>query len=161
MCHAYKWLCAPRGVAFLAVSAELQARLRPIHAAWYAGEDPWQSCYGSSFPLASGARRFDVSPAWQAFVGASPALALFASLDAATVQKHATQLADHFRTRMGLPRRDIDSAIVTWADPGAVDLAALTAAGIRASGRSGRARVAFHVFNDERDVEDALRALGR
>ncbi|WP_141932436.1 aminotransferase class V-fold PLP-dependent enzyme [Microbacterium sp. SLBN-146] len=161
VCHAYKWLCAPRGVAFLAVSAELQTRLRPIHAAWYAGEDPWQSCYGSSFALASDARRFDVSPAWQAFVGAAPALALFAGLDAARVHAHTTHLATLFRTRMGLARPAIDSAIVTWDDPGAADLAALTASGIRASGRSGRARVAFHVFNDERDVDDALRALGR
>lgn len=161
VCHTYKWLCAPRGVAFLAVSAELQARLRPIHAGWYAGEDPWQSCYGSSFPLAYDARRFDVSPAWQAFVGAAPALALFASLEMAHVHGYTTGLADLFRTRMRLPRPTVDSAIVTWDDHGAVDLARLTAAGIRASGRSGRARVAFHVFNDERDVDDALRALGR
>ena len=35
------------------------------------------------------------------------------------------------------------------------------AAGITASGRAGRARVAFHVWNDDEDVELAASALGR
>ena len=50
---------------------------------------------------------------------------------------------------------------MTWADPDGSDLARLAAAGIVASGRAGRARVAFHVFNDEDDVGAALAALGR
>ena len=62
---------------------------------------------------------------------------------------------------MGLPAPERASAIVTWADPDGCDLARLTAAGITASGRAGRARVAFHVFNDEADVDLALAALGR
>jgi len=161
VCHAYKWLCAPRGVAFLAVGADLQREMRPIAAGWYAGADPWISCYGGEFDLADDARRFDVSPAWQAFVGAEPALALFASLDSAAVWKHTTGLATEFRTRMGLPLPERPSAIVTWDDPDGCDLARLTLAGIAASGRSGRARVGFHVFNDAEDVELALHALGR
>ncbi len=80
ICHAYKWLCAPRGVSFLAVSERLAKSMTPLFAGWYAGQDPWTSCYGSDVTLASDARRFDVSPAWQAFVGAEPALDLFASL---------------------------------------------------------------------------------
>ena len=44
VCHAYKWLCAPRGVAFLTVSPSFQEILTPVHAGWYAGEDIWQSC---------------------------------------------------------------------------------------------------------------------
>ncbi|ERK70936.1 hypothetical protein N136_02723, partial [Leifsonia aquatica ATCC 14665] len=39
--------------------------------------------------------------------------------------------------------------------------AALTAAGLRASGRAGRARVAFHLWNSPDDVRTALHALGR
>lgn len=161
VCHAYKWLCAPRGVAFLAVSEEFRATLRPVHAGWYAGSDPWTSCYGHDVQLAADAGRFDTSPAWQAFVGAEPALALFAGLDAADVHAHTTGLATAFRERLGLPRDQRASAIVTWADPDGCDLARLTAAGITASGRDGRARVAFHVFNDETDVDRAVAALGR
>lgn len=161
ICHAYKWLCAPRGVSFLALSDRLIARMSPASAGWYAGDDPWSSCYGAVINLAPGARRFDVSPAWQAFVGAQPALELFASLDASGVYAHTTGLASAFRDGFGLADPTRPSAIVTWDDPDGTDLARLTAAGITASGRAGRARVAFHVFNDADDVELALAALRR
>ncbi|WP_194411353.1 aminotransferase class V-fold PLP-dependent enzyme [Microbacterium cremeum] len=161
ICHAYKWLCAPRGVSFLALSDRLMARMSPTSAGWYAGDDPWSSCYGPDIDFAPDARRFDLSPAWQAFVGAAPALELFASLDAADAYAHTTGLAAAFRDGLGLAGPARPSAIVTWDDPDGTDLARLTTAGITASGRAGRARVAFHVFNDAEDVELALTALGR
>ena len=161
ICHAYKWLCAPRGVSFLTVSERLAKEMPPLYAGWYAGQDPWSSCYGHEVDLASDAKRFDVSPAWQAFVGAEPALAMFAALDSYELYAHATGLASRFRTGMGLPAPERVSAIVTWSDPDGCDLARLTSAGIVASGRAGRARVAFHLFNDDSDVERALGALGR
>lgn len=161
ICHAYKWLCAPRGVSFLTVSERLAADMPPLFAGWYAGQDPWSSCYGHEVQLASDATRFDVSPAWQAFVGAEPALEMFASLDPQELYAHAVGLASRFRRRMNLPGPQRPSAIVTWSDPEGCDLARLTAAGIVASGRAGRARVAFHLFNDDRDVDLALEALGR
>jgi selenocysteine lyase/cysteine desulfurase len=148
-------------VAFFAVSEEFAHDIPPRLAGWYAGIDPWSSCYGAEVRLADDARRFDVSPAWQAFVGAEPALELFASLDPAALHDHATGLAQAFSAGMGLEPPTRLSAIVTWADPDGSDLTRLADAGITASGRAGRARVAFHVFNDERDVRAALTALGR
>ncbi len=158
ICHAYKWLCAPRGVSFLALSERLAADIPPLFAGWYAGADPWSSCYGHEVELATDATRFDVSPAWQAFIGAEPALALFSSLDPQHLRDHAIGLAARFREGMGLPAPQRESAIVTWADPEGCDLARLHAAGITASGRAGRARVAFHLFNDDVDVDLALTA---
>jgi selenocysteine lyase/cysteine desulfurase len=160
VCHAYKWLCAPRGVSFLTVSPRLQSDMPALFAGWYAGADPWTSCYGGDVELAPDATRFDASPAWQAFVGAEPALALFAAVDPEMLHDHATGLARGFRERLGLAAPARESAIVTWTDPDGADLARLSRAGITASGRAGRARVAFHVFNDEDDVELAVRALG-
>jgi selenocysteine lyase/cysteine desulfurase len=160
VCHAYKWLCAPRGVSFLTVSDRLAARMTPVNAGWYAGDDPWASCYGGEVELAPDARRFDVSPAWQAFVGAAPALELFAALDPFELHAHATGLAAAFRAGLGIREPERASAIVTWDDHDGSELARLSSAGITASGRSGRARVAFHVFNDEDDVDLALAALG-
>lgn len=159
ICHAYKWLCAPRGVCFFTVTPDFADELIPLHAGWYAGEDPWTSCYGPSAPLAGSARRFDVSPAWQAVAGAAPALELFADADMRAVREHDVELADAFAAGLRLESRG--SAIVTWKDAMGADLRALTQAGIVASGRAGRARVAFHVWNDESDVDRALRALGR
>jgi selenocysteine lyase/cysteine desulfurase len=159
VCHTYKWLCAPRGVAFLVLADDFAATLTPLHAGWYAGENPWAACYGTDATLARSARRFDVSPAWQAMVGAEPALAMFADADPAALHARVTGLASDFRTRLGLPEPLRASPIVTWPDPAGADLARLTSAGVAASGRRGNARIAFHVFNDEADVELAATAL--
>lgn len=160
VCHAYKWLCAPRGVAFLALNQQMRDECRPVQAGWYAGEDPWTSCYGTDAQLATSARRFDVSPAWQAFAGAAPILGRFAETDAGSTFSYVTALAARFRDRCGLPQPALASAIVTWPDATGDALARLRRADVTASGRAGRARVGFHIFNDDRDVEAAARALG-
>lgn len=157
VCHAYKWLCSPRGVAFLTMTPEFQELLTPLQAGWYAGDSVWQSCYGPNMALASTARRFDVSPAWPAWVGAEPAIRMFAGLDIAEVWALASGLGDQLCDALGIPQQH--QAIVTWADPDRTDLDKLVAAGIRASGRAGRLRAAFHLWNDQRDVEAVVRAL--
>lgn len=159
VCHAYKWLSAPRGAAFAAFSPRAVDELTPLTAGWYSGADPWASCYGPELHLADGARRFEVSPAWHAWAGAEPALAFAASLDLEGVRAHDVGLANAFRAELGLEASD--SAIVSWPDPDGCALAALTSAGLVASGRAGRARVAFHLWNDEEDVALAAAALGR
>lgn len=148
--HAYKWLGAPRGVAFMTVSAEAQGWLRPTQAGWYAGADVWSSCYGPTMTLADDARRFDVSPVWQAWPGAVAALRHVASLDMASVWRHGAGLADRLADALGATRQS--RALMTVPDPTGERLASLTAAGITASGRAGRLRLAFHHWNDESDV---------
>jgi selenocysteine lyase/cysteine desulfurase len=157
VCHSYKWLCAPRGVAFLTLSVAFQAMLRPLQAGWYAGDDVWQSCYGPEMALAPDARRFDVSPAWQAWVGAEHSIALFAGLDIASVWDLTSGLGDQLCDDLGIPQQH--QAIVTWADPERLDLERLSAAGIRVSGRAGRLRAAFHLWNTEQDVADVRSAM--
>lgn len=148
--HAYKWLCAPRGVAFATVSDVALDRLRPVQAGWYAGADVWSSCYGPTMRLSDDARRFDVSPAWPAWPGAVAALRHVASMDAASSWRHATRLTDQLADVLGAPRSG--QAITTFPDPDGAALGALTAAGVTASGRAGRLRLAFHLWNDEEDV---------
>ena len=157
VCHTYKWLCAPRGVAFLTLSEEFDALLTPLQAGWYAGDDVWQSCYGPNMDLAKTARRFDVSPAWQAWIGAEQSIGLFAGLDMAEVWERASGLGDALCDALGIPQQH--QAIVSWPDASGSDLGKLIGAGIRASGRAGRLRASFHLFNDERDVESVVRAL--
>jgi selenocysteine lyase/cysteine desulfurase len=157
VCSAYKWLCAPRGAAFLTVRPAAAARLRPVHAGWYAGESVWESVYGPQMHLAADARRFDVSPAWLAWVGAAAGLALIAAADLETVRRHDLALADAFRAGVGLA--PAPSPVVALPDAGGRLRAALEAAGCVVAGRAGKVRLSFHVWNDEADVDRAVEAL--
>jgi selenocysteine lyase/cysteine desulfurase len=155
VCAAYKWLMAPRGVAFCYLAPELRERIRPLQAGWYAGQDVHQSYYGPPLRLADSARRFDTSPAWFSFVGAAPAIELLNEIGIEAVRAHNVRLARRFLTGLGLPPSD--SAIVSVAHPGAAQR--LAAAGVRAGVRAGRARLSFHLYTTEADVDRALEAL--
>ncbi|HVV09540.1 aminotransferase class V-fold PLP-dependent enzyme [Amycolatopsis sp.] len=150
----YKWLLSPRGSAWLAVHPRALERGTPVAAGWYAGEDRWEALYGMPLRLAEGARRYDLSPVWFAHLGAAAALPYLASLDLKAVRDHCAGLADSLLNGLGLPPRG--TAIVSFdADP-----ARLAAAGIRAGVRAGKARVGFHLYNTESDVERVLHAMG-
>lgn len=157
VCHTYKWLCSPRGVAFLTLSDRFAKLLTPLQAGWYAGEDVWRSTYGPAMALATDARRFDVSPAWQAWIGAEQSLALFAGLDMDEVWAKASGLGDALCDALGIPQQH--QAIVSWPDSSGEDLGKLISAGVRASGRAGRLRASFHLWNDESDVDMVVQAL--
>jgi selenocysteine lyase/cysteine desulfurase len=152
---AYKWLLAPRGTAFTVVRPDVLADLRPTAPGWYAGDDVPTSYYGGPVRLAPDARRLDVSPAWLCWAGTAPALQVLLDVGVQRVHEHDVALANAFRHRLGLPASD--SAIVSLGtDPGS-----LRAAGVRCAGRAGRTRLAFHLYNDEDDVDLAARALAR
>ena len=157
VCHTYKWLCAPRGVAFLTLSESFDALLTPLQAGWYAGDDVWQSCYGPQMELATSARRFDVSPAWQAWIGAEQSIGLFAGLELAEVWDHTSGLGDALCDALGIPQQH--QAIVSWPDASGSDLGKLIAAGIRASSRAGKLRASFQLWNNDEDVASVARAL--
>ncbi len=158
VCAAYKWLCCPRGVAFSTYSDRALAQLRPVNAGWYAGESIWDSCYGPAMQLAANARRFDVSPAWLAWVGAVPALRHAASLTA-TEQTHGARLADQLRAALDLPGQG--RPVLALPDLDGVRAAALADSGCVVAARAGRVRISFHLWNTEEDVERATAALTR
>lgn len=159
VCHAYKWLSAPRGTAFLTVRAGLENEPRPLAAGWCSADDVWASCYAGHTPLSAGAGRFDVSPAWPVIGGTEVALREQLALDPAQVHAHDLGLANAARDLLGLTPGN--SAIVTWADPDGRDLAAMTQGGITASGRAGNARISFHLWNTTEDIELLGRVLSR
>lgn len=158
VCGGYKWLCQPRGTTYLTVRPEVTERIRPVHAGWYAGESRWDSTYGPEMHLASDARRFDVSPAWFAWVGAVPALELLTEIGVETVHDHDVRLADLLRTRLGLPVAG--RAVVAMPDPDGSAATALRAAGCTVASRAGNVRLGLHAWNTEADVDLAARALG-
>ncbi len=155
VCAAYKWLMSPRGTAFMAITEEWLEEVVPHAAGWYAGEDVHASYFGPPLRLASDARRLDVSPAWFAWTGTEPALALVEELGVEAIHAHDVGLANAFREGLGLPPGD--SAIV-MVDTDA-DAERLAQAGIMAAVRNGRLRTSWHVYNTREDVERALEVL--
>lgn len=153
--HTYKWLLSPRGAALMAVRPERLEALVPIHAGWWAAENPLGDYYGPPLRLAESARKLDSSPAWFSWVGTAPALELLERIGVERIHEHDVGLANGFRTGMGLEPGD--SAIVSVdVEDGA---AKLERAGIRAAVRAGGLRVSFHLYNTEDDVDAALAAL--
>ena len=151
----YKWLCSPRGTAWLALGERLLERVAPLHASWYAGADVHGSYYGPPLRLARETRRLDTSPAWFSWVGCAPALELIAAVGVEAINEHDVGLANRFRAGLGLPPSD--SAIVSTDVPGAHEK--LERAGIRAAPRAGSLRASFHLSTSEADVDAALDAL--
>jgi len=154
-CAAYKWLMSPRGTAFMVVKDELAATMNPDQAGWYAAANPLTDQFGPPLRLAPTARRFDTSPAWFSWVGTEPALKLINEIGVETIHEHDLKLANRFREGLGQPPGN--SAIVTSEIEDAP--ARLAKAGIMAAARAGRLRASFHVYNTERDVDEALSAL--
>lgn len=154
-CAGYKWLCSPRGTAYLTLSEELLERVKPLHAGWFGGEDIHSSYYGAQLRLATTARRLDTSPAWFSWVGAAPTVALLNEIGIEVIHDHDVSLANRFRAGLGMEPGD--SAIVATNLPDAEQR--LERAGIRAAVRAGSLRASFHVYTTEADVDAALDAL--
>jgi selenocysteine lyase/cysteine desulfurase len=157
VCSAYKWLCSPRGTAFMSVTPELRDLLTPHGAGWYAGEDPHASYYGPPLRLAESARRFDVSPAWFPWVATAPTLDLFLEIGIDAIHEHDVRLANRFREGVGLPPGD--SAIVSTELPEAEER--LSGTRVMAAARAGLLRTSWHVYNTDADVDELLALLGR
>jgi selenocysteine lyase/cysteine desulfurase len=154
-CSAYKWLCSPRGTAFMSVRPDLHEELTPIAAGWYAGEDPHTSYYGPPLRLAKNARRFDLSPAWFPWIATAPTLELLLEIGIEAIHDHNLRLANRFREALNLPPGN--SAIVSAELPEAEQR--LNGTRVMAAARAGLLRTSWHVYNTDDDVDELLALL--
>ncbi len=155
-CGIYKWLCSPRGAGFMTVAPDLWDKMRAVAPGWYGGEDPWTSTYNAPLRQAASARRYDVSPAWLCWVGAAPALELFADIGSAEIGAHNIRLANAFRTGLGLSPSDTAMVSLDLAEE---QVQKLQSAGVNFANRAGRSRFSFHLYNTDADVDAVLLML--
>ena len=116
VCSAYKWLCCPRGTAFMVASPRVLAGVRPQAASWFAADEMHAGYYGTPLRLANDARRFDMSPAWFAWMGAVSSLPTLAEIGMEAIHDHDVRLADGLRAGLGLA--PAGSAIVSISGDG-------------------------------------------
>jgi selenocysteine lyase/cysteine desulfurase len=156
VCHAYKWLLSPRGAAFMAVRRDRREFVRPLHARWWATDEPNNNLFGLPNRISrTSARRIDTSPAWFSWVGTAAALDVIERAGVAAIEAHDMRLARRFCDAMGL---GAPVSPIVYMDARA-DFARLLEAGIRASVRAGRVRLSFHLYNTDDDVDRAVAAL--
>jgi selenocysteine lyase/cysteine desulfurase len=154
--HPYKWLCSPRGLAFLYVRPDHLEEIEPWTSGWKSAAEPYDF-YGLP-ELTPDARRLDVSLAWLAAAGGRASLELITKLGPELIAEHDLGLARSFCSQAGLPEPTAPIVRIEVADAEAM-LAALARAGIRAAARAGAVRVSFHFYNDDEDVARSLEVL--
>lgn len=157
VCHGYKHLLCPRGVGFLRVHRKRWSTLAPWMANWRAA-DPQVSFGGNYDDLAPDARRFDVSLAWHAWVGAEQSLALLLDWQASGAFEEVRALAGQLAAGLGRPQPSGSIVSLRVQDAAAAE-SALQRRGIRCAARGGNVRLAVHVWNTEEEIAQTVSAL--
>ncbi|MDA8018841.1 MAG: aminotransferase class V-fold PLP-dependent enzyme [Thermoanaerobaculia bacterium] len=150
----YKWLCCPRGTAWFYVHPDLHHEPWPVTASWRGGDDPYGRFYGVELGLADDAARFDVGLAWHPWVGARHSLETLAPIDPSTRFRIGHDAACRFASKLDLPDPPAGIVPVKVRSTEAA-LQVLEAEGIRVSGRAGKLRLAFHLYNTADEAEQA------
>jgi selenocysteine lyase/cysteine desulfurase len=151
VCHGYKHLLLPRGVAFLYIRRDRQDDIVPIHANWRSG----RRSYGGPIPETNDASKFDVSLAWHAWVGAVPALELLVAWNKDGTLAAAKELANRLARGLELPEPGASLVCVKVDTPDRI-AAEFDAAGLRGAPRGSYLRLTPHVYNTEDEIDRAI-----
>jgi selenocysteine lyase/cysteine desulfurase len=154
VCPAFKWLCSPRGTAFLVVKRRHLEWIRPSAAGWWASY-PRTQLFGGPFRVASSARRLDVSPVWNSWAATAEALNVIETMGVASIAERAIRMANRIRAELDQP--EFDSPIVIVGASDGSDR--LLACELVVSAVPGGARLAFHAYNTDADVDRVLEVL--
>lgn len=157
---AHKFLLGTRGMGYAYFAPTLRAAMQPAAAGWKAAAEPLASFFGPHMALSATASRFDQSLAWFNALADQESMRLLTGLGIAAIDAHnralSARLADALRDR-GVPFLDhsaAHSSAIISVLPRAPDAAErLKAAGVVASVRAGRVRLAVHIYNTEAQID--------
>jgi selenocysteine lyase/cysteine desulfurase len=149
----FKWLCSPRGTAFLAVRPEHLDWLRSSVAGWWPSVAE-NRAYGGRLELPDTAKRLDATPVWTSWPGTAAALRVLCDVGVEAIGARVVTLANRLRAGLALPAADTATVIVDSARSARLD-----AAGVVASVTPAGTRLSIHIYNDEADIDAALEAV--
>lgn len=158
LAHGYKHLLCPRGAAFMSLREDMTDVLAPSAANWRAAREPYGQYFHDRLDLGPGARGYDVSLGWFAWVGARTSLGLLRRWRDEGALVSVRDRADRLSESVGLGPADSTLVCVPVADPAAAS-DALRAARIKASVRGGAVRLAIHLWNTDDDIARTLEVL--
>lgn len=160
-----KWMLGPYGVGPLYWNRARQPDVEPADIGWFSVVDDLAYPY----ELKPDAGRFEVgSLDWPAIYALNEGLKIIEEVGVERIERHivglAGQLLDQLREfdiEVITPEDpELRAGIVSWLDPDPPATAAkLAERGVFVTGSSGRIRAAFHLYNDESDVERLVGAL--
>jgi selenocysteine lyase/cysteine desulfurase len=159
VCHGYKHLLCPRGVGFFFLRRDRWNDVSPWLANWRSGDPLYGTSFGGTLAdLAPDARRFDVSLAWHAWVGARPSLELLVGWQEQGLLDGVHVLARRLAAGLNHPT-PVGSIVSLRVDDAEGAERELGKRGIRCAARGDNIRLSPHVYNTEEDVDRALEAL--
>jgi selenocysteine lyase/cysteine desulfurase len=158
---AQKYLLGLPGVAFLYVRDGAGQDLEPVLTGWFGRVDPF-AFDPRTLDFPASARRFETgTPAVPALYAANAGLGLIATLDLQETQRYVAALGETCAERLRsqgetvrLSALDPRGAHIALEDRSPTELANwLAREGISVSPRGRLARLSFHYYNNEEDVE--------
>ncbi|WP_233238126.1 aminotransferase class V-fold PLP-dependent enzyme [Bordetella sp. LUAb4] len=169
--HAYKWMLAPQGVAWLYVGDRLAEQLS-LTAAGPRSLTPRDSYFDHRYEPRAGAARFETGIlGFHGIAAARASLALLRAAGPARVEAAVLRHAEHLARGLldagchvqgGADRRDFASGIVVFRHPhydAATCRQMLLRAGVVTAAREGHVRVAAHFYNTDAEIETLLRTV--
>ena len=164
---SHKFLLGSRGMGYLYVRPQLLDRIRPIFPGWKAARKPLGAFYGPEMDLSPTASKLDTSLAWFAALAEQASLGIFQRFGIQPILARNAQLSQRLLDALlanGISLRPFPeqhrSPIVSVPVKNAENtMARLRAAGVVASMRAGRIRLALHFYNLEEEIDRVAELL--
>jgi cysteine desulfurase/selenocysteine lyase len=158
---SHKFLLGSRGMGYLYVRPQLIDRIQPIFPGWKAARKPLEAFYGPKMDLSPTASKLDTSLIWFAALAEQASLGLFQRFGIqAILERNAAlsrRLLDALSARgtklRPFPEQQCSTIVSVPVEDAEASMARLRAAGVVASMRAGRIRLAVHFYNLEEDID--------